>query len=144
MGRLLRHLSRMIQRLLFAAALVAGSSASDASSQDVPTNAVTDRQLGEKGDFGGATPINPTSWLKDFVGPEIQYLPAVVDVEFVITAAGRVERCVVKKAEYASIGEEACTALVKGARFKPATGGPRRAAKATHGRMRLRIERPTE
>jgi hypothetical protein len=134
----------MIRLPLFAATLIAGCSASDALSQNVPTNAVTESQLGEKGDFGGAIPINPTSWLKDFGGPEIQYLPAVVDVEFVITAAGRVERCVVEKAEYASIGDEVCAALVKGARFKPATGGTHRMAKATHGRMRLRIERPTE
>jgi len=134
----------MIRRWLFAVALIAGCSASDVSSQDVSADAVTESQSGEKGDFGGATPINPTSWLRDFVGPEIQYLPAVVDVEFAITAAGRVERCVVKKAEYASIGDEACAALVKGARFKPATGGPHRVAKATHGRMRLRFERPTE
>jgi hypothetical protein len=130
----------MILRSLLIAAVVNGCSASDAPSQGgtasfaaarIPSDGMTD--------FGGASPIRPESWFDDFDWPETQYLPATVDVEFVITAIGRAERCVVKRTSYPSIGKRVCAIVVDEAKFNPPralNGKPR----ATHARMRWKFD----
>ena len=105
-----------VRHLMIATAAILGLS-STANTQDIPS-------ARPKATFGGATPINIRDWYTYLDYPRgalANGAKGTVGMSFTITAKGRVDSCrVVSSTGNAEMDANACRALTRRARFKPA------------------------